>query len=157
MCPRSRGNSFRSRFGTAEQRFPGPTGRLCAPDIGALHPVVSRTHSRLDSVFFDRGIPDTLGYARLIDLRDDKFIRNACDPYRYEPIVFLAPAWKEIYETDSERKQDFAEAERTCVLLAQIYRECGYEVLEIPKAAAQERAEFVVKHVKRATAPESAG
>ena len=107
--------------------------------------------------FFDRGIPDTLGYARLIDLRDDKFIRNACDQYRYEPIVFLAPAWKEIYETDSERKQDFAEAERTCVLLAQIYRECGYEVLEIPKAAAQERAEFVVKHVKSATAPEFAG
>jgi predicted ATPase len=107
--------------------------------------------------FFDRGIPDTLGYARLIGLRDETFIRNACDQYRYEPIVFSAPAWKEIYETDSERKQDFAEAEQTCALLVRIYQECGYEVLEIPRASAQERAEFIVKHVRKATAPRARG
>ncbi len=106
-------------------------------------------------IFFDRGIPDTLGYARLIGLRDDQFIRSACDQYRYESMVFLAPAWKEIYETDSERKQDFAEAVRTCALLGQIYLECGYEVLEIPRTPAQERAEFIVKHVQKATAMRS--
>jgi predicted ATPase len=98
--------------------------------------------------FFDRGIPDTLGYARLVGFTDDVWIRDACDWYRYASTVFLAPAWKEIYETDSERKQDFDEAERTCALIAETYRKCGYEVLEIPKAPPKERAEFIVNRVQ---------
>jgi predicted ATPase len=98
--------------------------------------------------FFDRGIPDTLGYARLIGLPEDNDIRNACRLYRYASPVFLAPAWKEIYETDTERKQDFAEAERTCTVVAQAYRDCGYEVLEIPKMPPKQRADFIVKHVQ---------
>jgi len=102
----------------------------------------------LRPTFFDRGIPDTLGYARLIGFTDDRFIREACDEYRYTSPVFLAPPWKEIYETDKERKQDFEEAERTCALLAQTYRECGYEVVELPRLAPKERAEFIVKHLR---------
>jgi predicted ATPase len=101
---------------------------------------------------FDRGIPDTLGYARLIGLPDDQLtqlIRTACNQYRYGSPVFLAPAWKEIYETDKERKQDFEEAQRTCTIVAQAYRDCGYEVLEIPIADPKQRAEFIMKHVQR--------
>jgi len=99
-------------------------------------------------VFFDRGIPDTLGYARLISLGDDKYIRDACYQYRYASIVFLTPAWQEIYETDSERKQDFAEAIRTYNIIMQTYRDCGYEVIEIPKVDPKTRADFIVKHMK---------
>src|SRR5437879_2862398 len=54
--------------------------------------------------FSDRGIPDTLCYARLVGLHETRFIENACDRYRYAGLVFLAPPWKEIYETDAERK-----------------------------------------------------
>ena len=60
----------------------------------------------------------------------------------------FAPPWKEIYETDKERKQDFEEAERTCALLEQTYRECGYEVVELPRLAPKERAEFIVKPLR---------
>jgi predicted ATPase len=95
--------------------------------------------------FFDRGIPDTLAYARLIGLGGRQAIRRACDEFRYASPVFLAPAWPEIYETDSERKQDFEEAQRTCLVLAETYQECGYEVLEIPRTAPKERAEFIVR------------
>ncbi|HZQ23720.1 MAG TPA: AAA family ATPase [Terriglobales bacterium] len=97
--------------------------------------------------FSDRGIPDTLCYARLIGLPDDAFIREACDRFRYSPAVFLAPPWKEIYRTDEERKQDFAEAERTFQLVREVYAECGYETLELPKAAPNERADFIVNKV----------
>jgi predicted ATPase len=97
----------------------------------------------LRPTFFDRGIPDTLGYACLIGLPDVGFIRSACAQYRYASQVFLAPPWKEIYKTDSERKQDFDEAERTCELVARIYRECGYELLELPRLAPRARAEFI--------------
>src|ERR1700722_15404516 len=63
--------------------------------------------------FSDRGIPDTLCYARLILLPDESPIRAACDQYRYASPVFFAPPWREIYATDAERKQDFDEAVRT--------------------------------------------
>ena len=56
-------------------------------------------------MFSDRGIPDTLCYAQLISFSDEGFILEACRQYRYGPVVFLAPPWREIYETDSERKR----------------------------------------------------
>jgi predicted ATPase len=99
-------------------------------------------------VFFDRGIPDTLGYARLIGLSDVKYIQDACNQCRYASTAFLAPAWQEIYETDSERKQDFEEAIRTYIVIGQTYRDCGYEVVEIPKIDPKARADFIVKHVR---------
>jgi predicted ATPase len=103
---------------------------------------------KLPPTFFDRGIPDTLGYARLIGLRDERQIRVACDRYRYASPVFLAPAWEEIYATDRERKQDFDEAQRTCAILKRTYQDCGYEVIELPKLAAIERAGFVLTHLR---------
>ncbi len=60
-------------------------------------------------MFSDRGIPDTLCYPRLIGLRVEGLIQSACRRYRYAPLVFLAPPWKEIYQADNERKQDFHE------------------------------------------------
>jgi predicted ATPase len=100
-------------------------------------------------VFFDRGIPDTLGYARLIELRDDFSIHEACDRFRYASSVFLCPPWEEIYETDSERKQDLAEAVRTYHFLKMIYEECRYQVLEVPKATPAERATFVLQQAQQ--------
>ena len=43
----------------------------------------------LQSTFSDRGIPDTLCYARLIGLLDIGLIESACREYRYAPGVFL--------------------------------------------------------------------
>lgn len=96
-------------------------------------------------VFFDRGIPDTLGYARLMGLADDSFIRNACQLYCYASVVFLAPPWPEIYTIDTERKQDLAEAIRTYEILAETYRDCGYKIIELPKSTPTERADFIVR------------
>jgi predicted ATPase len=78
----------------------------------------------------DRGVPDTLGYSRLIG--------------RYAPMVFVAPPWQEIYETDGERKQDFAEAERTYQTVVEVYGECGYETLEVPRTTPLARAQFIL-------------
>jgi predicted ATPase len=99
--------------------------------------------------FSDRGIPDTLCYARLIGLTDSAPVESACRQYHYAPIVFLAPAWREIYETNSERKQDFDEAIRTFALMSDVYRELGYGTIEIPKLAPAERARFVLEQLGR--------
>jgi predicted ATPase len=98
-------------------------------------------------VFSDRGIPDVLCYAQLIGLSDPGFILDACLQYRYGPVVFLAPPWKEIYETDSERKQDFAEAERTFHQMVGVYRQCDYAISELPKVTPVARAEFILEQL----------
>jgi predicted ATPase len=67
--------------------------------------------------------------------------------------VFLAPPWREIYRTDSERKQDFAEAERTYRGLWETYEECGYRLIELPKLEPIARARFVCEHLEVALAP----
>ena len=96
-------------------------------------------------LFADRGIPDTLAYARLIGLAGTGPIERACRDYRYAPVVFLAPPWREIYCTDSERKQDFEEGERTYAGLARVYHELGYRTVEVPKLPADERARFILE------------
>lgn len=98
--------------------------------------------------FCDRGIPDTLCYARLINLPAVEAIRNACHEYRYAPVVFLAPPWEEIYATDAERKQDFDETVRTFHIMKDVYQEFGYAVVEIPKAPARTRAQFILSSLE---------
>ena len=93
----------------------------------------------------DRGIPDTLSYAYLIDLSDKQVIREACEQYRYAPRVFFAPPWREIYHTDEERKQDYAEAVRTAEQIVKTYQECGYEIVELPKTSPEARAEVILQ------------
>jgi predicted ATPase len=98
--------------------------------------------------FFDRGIPDSLAYASLIGLPDKKHLEEACHQYQYATQVFVAPPWKEIYATDNERKQDFAEAERTWKQITETYQECGYTVIELPKTTPKLRAEFILEHLQ---------
>jgi predicted ATPase len=100
-----------------------------------------------NTTFSDRGIPDVLCYACLIGLRNQEHIRVACKTYRYAPLVFLAPPWKEIYVTDHERKQDFAEAVRTYQLMIATYRGCDYQTTELPKTTPQTRAEFILEEL----------
>jgi predicted ATPase len=95
--------------------------------------------------FFDRGIPDTLCYAHLIGLQETAPIKVACDKLRYAQHVFIAPPWNEIYGTDSERRQDFAEAERTYQVMLRTYQQCGYQLVELPKLSAMDRARFVIQ------------
>jgi len=104
-------------------------------------------------IFSDRGIPDVLCYARLIGLPDELAIQEACKRYRYASPVFLTPPWKEIYTTDNERKQDFAEAQRTYEKMAEVYAECGYQTVDLPKASPSARASFVLRTLKTRQIP----
>lgn len=96
---------------------------------------------------FDRGIPDVPGYLRLCGLPVPAHVRRAVDLFRYERTVFVAPPWPEIYVRDAERRQDFAEAERTCAVIAETYRGCGYDPIDLPLASVEERVAFVLGHV----------
>ena len=98
-------------------------------------------------VFFDRGVPDVAGYLRLLEHSIPEHLRTAIEQYRYNRRVFIAPPWREIFAQDRERKQDFDEAIRTYEALAATYTECGYDLIELPRAPVEERVLFVHKHV----------
>ncbi|WID96455.1 AAA family ATPase [Bosea vestrisii] len=101
------------------------------------------------AVFFDRGIPDTIGYLRLCGLEVPGHLDRAARAFRYASIVFAAPPWREIYAQDAERKQDFAEAERTYDAVTAAYREHGYELVELPRVNVERRVAFVLERVRR--------
>ncbi|TJV38842.1 MAG: ATPase [Mesorhizobium sp.] len=95
-------------------------------------------------VFFDRGVPDTLGYLRLSGLPVPEHISAAAKHFRYNPRVFLAPPWPEIFAQDEERKQTPDEAERTYHALVGVYGELGYELVPLPLAPVETRLRFVL-------------
>lgn len=99
-------------------------------------------------VFFDRGLPDVLGYLRLMELPVPDHMEKAARTFRYNRRVFIAPPWEDIFAQDRERKQDFAEAVRTYESMAAIYQDYGYELVEIPRAPMEQRVEFVLWNTK---------
>ncbi|CAN7482779.1 AAA family ATPase [Mesorhizobium sp. LjRoot246] len=94
-------------------------------------------------VFFDRGVPDTLGYLRLSGLPVPEHA-DAARRFRYNRRVFVAPLWPEIFAQDEERKQTLDEAERTYHALVGVYTELGYELVPLPLAPVEERLRFIL-------------
>lgn len=99
-------------------------------------------------VIFDRGVPDVLGYLRLCGLPVPAHVAAAVRHFRYRRQVFVAPPWPEIFGQDAERKQDFAEAERTFHAVAGAYRDFGYELSELPRGTVEERVAFLLARIQ---------
>ncbi|MDG4879964.1 AAA family ATPase [Mesorhizobium sp. WSM4884] len=100
-------------------------------------------HADRGFVFFDRGVPDTIGYLRLCGLPVLDHIASAATTFRYARRVFIAPPWPAIFTQDQERKQTLDEAERTFQSVASVYAELGYELMPLPLASVEERVRFV--------------
>ena len=81
-------------------------------------------------VFFDRGVPDVLGYLRLIGIPAPHHIQKAAQEFPYNKTVFITPPWREIFQQDRERKQDFDEAIRTYEALVATYTEISCRLVE---------------------------
>jgi predicted ATPase len=98
-------------------------------------------------VFFDRGIIDSYGGD---GLTPGPQVVEAVRTRRYNRRCFVFPPWREIYETDAERRQDWAEAERTFETIMRTLPALGYEAIVVPKAEIATRAAFVLEHALRA-------
>ena len=96
---------------------------------------------------FDRGIPDTVTYARLINLPVSNELDAAAQSLRYNNKVFILPPWEAIYTTDKERKQTYAEAVATYEMLCQTYTGYGYTLIELPRVDIDARLEAVLQHL----------
>jgi predicted ATPase len=108
-------------------------------------------------VFFDRGMPDVVGYLRLLRLPVPEHMHNADKIFRYNRRVFIAPPWPEIFRGDRERKQGFEEAVRTYEAMVTTYRDYGYALLELPRATIEERVRFMLEHTRSVDADRHRG
>lgn len=110
----------------------------------------ARAESAAGLVFFDRGVPDVVGYLTLCGLPVPAHMERAARDVRYDRRAFIAPVWPEIFGQDAERKQDLDEARRTFDAMVETYPRFGYELIELPKAPVAERLDFVLKSLTAA-------
>ena len=102
-----------------------------------------RASSARGPVFFDRGIPDLVGYAELFGL-DPSDAANAAAAHRYTDPLFALPGWPEIYVTDTERTMTFEAAAAFGTRVRQAYLDLGYAVVDVPGDTVAARARFIL-------------
>ena len=103
-----------------------------------------------DVALCDRGIPDLVAYGRMFALPEGAHFHRASLLYRYSPIVFFAPPWREIFVTDAERTEGWEHAVSVYGPMRDVYAELGYRVVELPKAPVAERLAFVMDVIENA-------
>jgi predicted ATPase len=95
-------------------------------------------------LFLDRGILD--GFDPRWDAPAHLLL--AAQSRRYNRRVFVFPPWREIYETDAERRQDWAEAEATFSRVLTGLERFGYEAVVVPTGPVEARAAFVLEEAR---------
>jgi len=101
--------------------------------------------ARRGTCFFDRGLPDLIGYLS----RDG---RSAPEGWRtasraYASVVFFAPPWREIFLNDAERPQTFAEAQELSTHIRRAYIDCGFRIIELIKGSVADRRRQVLDYL----------
>lgn len=96
--------------------------------------------------FFDRGIIDIYGYSLLENIEVTSALLSCCSSHRYHS-VFIFPPWRAIYTNDAERKQDFAEAQRTYESMQMAYLRFGYVLTQVPFSPVVERVQFILREL----------
>lgn len=104
-------------------------------------------HDLPGPVIFDRGVPDVIGYLHLCNLPVPASVRKAAELFRYNAHMFIAPPWREVFVADSERKQDFAEAQATHAAMVEVYTDLGYRLVPLPLVSVSQRLAFVRAHI----------
>lgn len=100
-------------------------------------------------VFFDRAIPELSGYGNAPGEGDPPALVQAIAENRYNPAVFLFPAWEAIYGHDDERKHSFAHAVAVTEEARALYPRFGYRVIEVPRASVEARVAFILERAGR--------
>lgn len=96
-------------------------------------------------VFFDRGIPDVLAYMEYYDQVLEPEFTAAAKTHQYDT-VFLLPMWEEIFASDEERFESYADALKIEEFLQKTYMTFGYEVIEVPFDSVENRIDFILNH-----------
>lgn len=97
-------------------------------------------------VFIDRGIPDVVAYLDYIGGDSPEHFDTACRENVYTKI-FMLPPWEAIYESDSERYENFEQAKSIYKYLVKTYTDYGYNLIEVPKDSVDNRILFILDKI----------
>jgi predicted ATPase len=96
-------------------------------------------------MFLDRGTIDGIAYCREGRIEVPSFLRDAARQ-QYTKIFLLdrLPG----YSTDAQRVEGRDRAIALHREIAQAYRECGHEVIEVPVLRHEQRAQYIVERLR---------
>lgn len=104
-------------------------------------------HRREGPIFFERGIPDSLGMLFESGAITIEEVHEHLSRYPYSQKVFFFGPWADIYVTDAERDHSFSHALSVSELVKAWYSELGFVLVDVPEAQPEERVMFILKHV----------
>lgn len=111
---------------------------------GRAKQFVSAEKETQNVVFLDRGLPDVIAYMDYIgDTYPEHFV-NTCNSHKYDAIYILAP-WEEIFTSDSERYENFEEANAIHHHLVATYKRFGYHLVDVPFGSVETRVDFILQ------------
>lgn len=98
--------------------------------------------------FYDRSLVDIVAYEELNDSPINEQWEERMQALRYD-LVFIARPWPDIFVNDEQRREDWAQSLRVDEALINAYRKRGYHPIALPEVSVEERAAFVLEHIKR--------
>lgn len=96
-----------------------------------------------ETVLFDRGFPDVVGFLEVSGLPVSSAIDRVCRELRYHGPILRAPAWAAIYAQDAERIQDWEGAVASDQAVTAAWQRYGYEPVDLVFAPVEERLAFL--------------
>lgn len=92
-------------------------------------------------IFFDRAIPDSIAYYRMIG-EIPEFVIKAAKRFRYRRVFFLDPL---SFSTDRVRRENHEVANRLGRYIYDAYVELGYDLVRVPVLPVAERVSFILE------------
>lgn len=94
-------------------------------------------------VFFDRAIPDSIAYYKILGINPKNLIKT-CKRKKYRKVFFLEQL---PFEKDYARTENTEDANKLSKLLFECYSELGYEIVKIPVLPVKNRLKIILSHV----------
>ena len=97
--------------------------------------------------FYDRSMLDNIAYLKNNKHSIPNHFIKACEEHRYHSKVFITIPWEEIYHKDNERLENFKDSILIFEALKQVYKEAGYNLVELPKLSVKERIARIINEI----------
>jgi predicted ATPase len=120
---------------------------LIARSIEAYNAVRKIPFVKGEAIFFDRSFLEGISYFQTLKIKEAHKYDPIINELRFDPTIFMAPPWEELFSHDKERQHSFNEAVAEYKRLLKFYPRQGYSIIEIPKDSVKERVEWILKHV----------
>ncbi len=120
---------------------------LISRSIEAFYAAKALPDAQGEVIFFDRSFLEGIAYYQLLKVSDAHKYDFLVHELRFDPLIFMAPPWEELFCHDKERKHSFKEALEEYERLVEFYPRQGYSMLELPKTSVDKRIEWLLKQV----------